>query len=125
MDGNLKYIKGNWGYCPFECAVTTVGPQFKLYFLYFATLTFQSTDCTEDKATYCSFGSSHTMCKYCGFNEDKCNGNVCYRGFPQESKDAILDRHNELRRRVAKGRETGGINGPQPGASNMRKMVLI
>ena len=67
-------------------------------------MTFQSTDCTEDKATYCSFGSSHTMCKYCGFSE-KCNGNVCYRGFPQESKDAILDRHNELRRKVAKGEE--------------------
>ena len=44
------------------------------------------------------------MCKYCGFSE-KCNGNVCYRGFPQDSKDAILDRHNELRRKVAKGEE--------------------
>ena len=45
------------------------------------------------------------MCKYCGFNEEKCNDNVCYRGFPQDSKDAILDRHNELRRKVAKGEE--------------------
>ena len=63
------------------------------------------------------------MCKYCGFNEEKCHGAVCYRGFPQESKDAILDSHNELRRRVAKGQETGGINAPQPKASNMRKLV--
>ena len=34
-----------------------------------------------------------------------------------------MDKHNELRRRVAKGEETGGINAPQPGAANMRKMV--
>ena len=40
-----------------------------------------------------------------------------------EAKQAILDKHNELRRRVAKGEETGGINGPQPGASNMKKLV--
>lgn len=40
-----------------------------------------------------------------------------------EAKQAILDKHNELRRRVAKGEETGGINAPQPGASNMRKLV--
>ena len=49
------------------------------------------------------------MCKYCGFNVDKCNGAVCHRGFPrQEDKDAILDRHNELRRKVAKGEEIQG-----------------
>ena len=39
------------------------------------------------------------------------------------AKQAILDKHNELRRRVAKGEETGGINAPQPGATNMKKMV--
>ena len=32
----------------------------------------------------------------------------------------MLDLHNELRRRVAKGEET---NGPQPAAANMRKLV--
>ena len=37
-----------------------------------------------------------------------------------EAKQALLDRHNELRRRVAKGEET---NGPQPAAANMRKLV--
>ena len=30
----------------------------------------------------------------------------------------VLDKHNELRRRVAKGEEPG-----QPGAANMRKLV--
>ena len=35
----------------------------------------------------------------------------------------MLDKHNELRRKVAKGQETGGINAPQPKASNMRKLV--
>ena len=40
-----------------------------------------------------------------------------------EAKQAMLDKHNELRRRVAKGEETGGMNGPQPGASNMKKLV--
>ena len=34
------------------------------------------------------------------------------------SKQAILDKHNELRRKVAKGEESG-----QPGAANMRKLV--
>ena len=35
-----------------------------------------------------------------------------------EAKQDILDKHNELRRRVAKGEEPG-----QPEAANMRKMV--
>jgi len=45
------------------------------------------------------------------------------RQLSEESKAAILDKHNELRRRVAKGEETGGINPPQPQAANMRKLV--
>ena len=35
----------------------------------------------------------------------------------------IVNKHNELRRRVAKGLETQGSPGPQPSASNMRQMV--
>ena len=38
-------------------------------------------------------------------------------------KQAILDAHNDLRRRVAKGLETRGKPGPQPPATNMRKLV--
>ena len=41
----------------------------------------------------------------------------------EQAKEAILEKHNQLRRRVAKGEETGGINSPQPGAANMRKLV--
>ena len=36
------------------------------------------------------------------------------------AKVAIVDKHNELRAKVARGEET---NGPQPKASNMRKLV--
>ena len=41
----------------------------------------------------------------------------------EEQKQIILDKHNELRRKVAKGQETQGSNGPQPAASNMKEMV--
>jgi len=35
----------------------------------------------------------------------------------------IVNKHNDLRRLVAKGLETQGRPGPQPSASNMRQMV--
>jgi hypothetical protein len=38
-------------------------------------------------------------------------------------KQTILDAHNEVRRRVAKGLEIKGKPGPQPPATNMRKLV--
>jgi hypothetical protein len=38
-------------------------------------------------------------------------------------KQYILDLHNNIRRRVAKGLETRGNPGPQPPAANMRKLV--
>ena len=63
------------------------------------------------------------MCKYSGVDESNC-GQILRREIEQEDeKDAIVAKHNELRRRVAKGEETGGINSPQPGASNMKKLV--
>ena len=47
------------------------------------------------------------MCTYCGVDEAKCFNAVCSRGITkQEDKDAILAKHNEFRRRVAKGLET-------------------
>jgi len=48
-----------------------------------------------------------------------------YRGVTEAGMAAILDRHNDLRRRVAKGEETGGINPPQPQAANMRMKERI
>ena len=52
-----------------------------------------------------------------------CAAKTEVRELSDSAKQAILDKHNELRRRVAKGEETGGINAPQPGATNMKKMV--
>ena len=112
VDGNLKHISGynNVGWCPRECN----------------TANLPSTDCSADKATYCGLSKSNTMCRYCGLNVDKCNAaaGICNRGFDrQEDKDAILDVHNQLRRKVALGEETKGVGGiPQPGASNMYKL---
>ena len=40
------------------------------------------------------------------------------RKLSEEAKNAVLDKHNQLRRRVAKGEESG-----QPAAANMKKMV--
>merc|ERR1712227_1131541 len=72
-------------------------------------------------ADYCAQSSGHTMCKYAGPSND-CAAKTEVRELSDSAKQAILDKHNELRRRVAKGEETGGINAPQPGATNMKKM---
>ena len=53
----------------------------------------------------------------------ECAAKTEFRQLSAAAKQEILDKHNELRRRVAKGEETGGINPPQPAAANMRKMV--
>ena len=46
------------------------------------------------------------MCDYCGVDEEKCKNAVCSRGITdQKDIDAILKKHNDLRRRVAKGEE--------------------
>ena len=41
--------------------------------------------------------------------------------FPQDEQKQIVDAHNDLRRKVAKGQETQGANGsgPQPKAADM------
>ena len=41
----------------------------------------------------------------------------------QAVKDAIVAKHNELRAKVANGKEKRGVNGRQPKAANMRKLV--
>ena len=72
----------------------------------------QSKDCSADKS-YCGIPASwgrndeQTMCAYCGVDGEKCFNAVCSRGITkQEDKDLILARHNEFRRKVAKGLET-------------------
>jgi len=62
------------------------------------------------------------MCKYKGPSAS-CSANTIFKTLSTEGKAAILDRHNLLRRKVAKGEETGGINAPQPPAANMKKMI--
>merc|ERR1711892_971212 len=79
-----------------------------------------SEDNSDNSDAYCALSSEHTMCKYDGPSES-CG--ATFSGVSEAGKAAILDRHNELRRRVAKGEELGGINPPQPQASNMKKLV--
>ena len=43
--------------------------------------------------------------------------------FVQDDKDAIVNKHNQVRGRVARGEEILGVGGKQPKAANMRKMV--
>lgn len=62
------------------------------------------------------------MCKYAGPSAE-CAAKTEFRQLSAAGKTAILDKHNELRRKVAKGEETNGINGAQPAAANMKKMV--
>ena len=42
-----------------------------------------------------------------------CTSKTIFRELSPEAKAAILDRHNQLRRRAASRQEDGGDNGPQ------------
>ena len=64
------------------------------------------------------------MCRYCGINERKCGSQICSLGiWDDEEKAAIVDRHNSLRRKVAKGAEFLGSRGRQPAAADMKELV--
>ena len=41
----------------------------------------------------------------------------------KEEKEKIVKLHNKLRSKVASGKEHRGVNGTQPTATNMRKLV--
>jgi len=62
---------------------------------------------------YCSISRQHTMCRFQGSG---CN--QIFRGLSSRAKEHVLNKHNELRRRTAKG-----LTPRQPGASNMKKMM--
>jgi len=66
---------------------------------------------------YCDSSSDHTMCKYPGPSKE-CAAKTSAKAFTDAGKKLIVEKHNELRRRVAKGEEKN-----QPKASNMRQMV--
>ncbi|GFG39137.1 hypothetical protein Cfor_06445, partial [Coptotermes formosanus] len=73
---------------------------------------------------YSSICADHTMCKYptTGYGAN-CLTPV-YSGVTSAAdKQAALDAHNNVRKKIAKGQETRGTSGPQPTAANMRKLV--
>lgn len=84
--------------------------------------------CSADQSKYCDSaydydGYKNTKCTYCGVDVAKCNNKVCTVGITKdEDKQAIVDAHNTLRRKVAKGLETEGAPGPQPSAANMMEL---
>merc|ERR1712142_1347585 len=65
----------------------------------------------------CSYPADHTMTLYPG-PADVCGDDLKFSGLDDATKKALLDKHNELRQKVASGGEAG-----QPGAANMRKLV--
>merc|ERR1712060_832773 len=67
-------------------------------------------DCT-------AYPADHTMTLYPG-PADECGYELKFTGLDEATKKTLLDKHNELRQKVASGGEAG-----QPGATNMRKLV--
>ena len=64
-------------------------------------------------------GNDNTMCRYTSMRSP-CNRKICQYGPTEAQKKYIVDEHNKLRRKVAKGQET---RGGQPSAANMNKLV--
>ena len=75
-----------------------------------------NNDC-PNQAEYCKLGEDNTMCKYCGIGPT-CNDQVINNEMTESMKQELLDKHNELRAKVANGQEAG-----QPSATNMNKLV--
>merc|ERR1712061_229654 len=88
-----------------------------------------SEQCCEQKKTFCQLGMDNTECKYCRdeLHSHNCGHHVFVNDINDDSEKAILvDKHNELRRKVAKGEEAKHAKtskGPQPPASNMNELV--
>jgi len=70
---------------------------------------------------YCSFTPEHTMCQYKGFGP-KCGNKVYNSAVSNAEINDILELHNSLRAKLARGEERRGQPGPQPPAANMRKL---
>ncbi|CAG0903377.1 unnamed protein product [Darwinula stevensoni] len=69
-----------------------------------------------------AWGSPATTNCYSSSPSPNC-GNVTSFGVSASDKQLIVSVHNSWRARVASGQETKGKPGPQPKASNMRRMV--
>ena len=64
----------------------------------------------------------HNMFSFWQDYGTNCRQLLC-SGLDYSYEQQIVDLHNELRRRVAKGLETRGNPGPQPPAANMQNFV--
>merc|ERR1719468_1149562 len=72
---------------------------------------------------YCAISADHTMCLHEGPSES-CSSKTVLKELSSDAQQAIVDKHNELRRKIAKGEEESNLaGGNQPPASNMRKLV--
>ena len=82
-------------------------------------LSFQDCPCKggDPFKTFHKGEDVHTMCQYCGTDTDKC-GVVSGQNLTDTEKENVLEYHNFIRRRVAKGFEPRA-----PSASNMNKLV--
>uniref|UniRef100_A0A6A7FVL3 Cell wall protein PRY3-like n=1 Tax=Hirondellea gigas TaxID=1518452 RepID=A0A6A7FVL3_9CRUS len=71
---------------------------------------------------YCRFTPQHTLCKTKGLG-DACGMTAPRRGVSEEDAAVIMGQHNQLRARVALGRENKGAPGHQPAAANMMQLM--
>jgi len=88
----------------------------KCALLAISALAFICVGIAQGSFDYCSLGRDHTMCQFQGVSP-QCP-KLISSGLSPAAQKAIVDKHNELRRKVAKGKQSG-----QPGAANMREMV--
>ncbi|XP_018377396.1 PREDICTED: venom allergen 3-like isoform X2 [Trachymyrmex cornetzi] len=70
----------------------------------------------------CSKKGDHTMCKYSSKPAKEC-GQTSRTGLTDKEKKEIVDKHNELRQKVASGAEKRGNPGPQPKAVSMSNVT--
>ncbi|KAL7299649.1 hypothetical protein TKK_0007410 [Trichogramma kaykai] len=67
-------------------------------------------------------GKPNTECLFRDYTPSANCGRVMTVGLSMEEKKAIVDLHNELRMKVARGEELRGAPGPQPAATNMQML---
>merc|ERR1711915_175222 len=72
---------------------------------------------------YCSISKRHTMCLYKGPSAS-CAKKTMFGGFTEVGKQAILDKHNELRRKIAKGEEKGMPPAASSNTTNAETLLM-